>query len=190
MLENMIKDILSHKTEIDEKKIALAKHGLDILISDGRNLLSVFLLSLVLKNTTQALLYLLVLSTLRVHTGGWHASSEVKCFLTYQGMFILFSFLNSFMMPDFINTVLMIASILYIVCCAPIEHKYNPLSHDEIIKNRYCCFVYCFLYLVAFILMRSFLSSHYSQAISIAFVYNVILMELLKRSKNYRYYDN
>ena len=52
MLENMIKDILSHKTEIDEKKIALAKHGLDILISDGRNLLSVFLLSLALKNTT------------------------------------------------------------------------------------------------------------------------------------------
>ena len=113
MLENMVRDFTSHRTDIDENKIALAKHGLDILISDGRNLLCVFLLSLMLKNTAQTLIYLFVLSTLRVHTGGWHASSEVKCFLSYQGMFILFSFLNSFMIPDFLNTILLIASILY-----------------------------------------------------------------------------
>ena len=190
MLENMVRDFTSHRTDIDENKIALAKHGLDILISDGRNLLCVFLLSLMLKNTAQTLIYLFVLSTLRVHTGGWHASSEVKCFLSYQGMFILFSFLNSFMIPDFLNTILLIASILYIVYFAPVEHKYNPLTHDEIIKNRCYCFTYCFLYLVAFILIQSFLSFYYSQAISIAFVYNIILMELLRRSKNYRYYEH
>ena len=190
MLKNAIKNKLLGNVVFSEKKMILLEHGIDILISDGRNYLCVLFLSFLFKNTNHALLYLIVLSSLRVHTGGWHASTELMCFLSYQGMFILFSFLNLLDFPDFICTILMLLSTLYIIRCAPIEHKYNPMSDEEIKKNQHLCYLYCFFYLLLFFLFQMFLTSSYSQDIVIAFVYNAILMILLQRSKAFRYYEN
>ncbi len=108
MLKKKIKGLLLKSVSNDDKRNMLAEHGIDILISDGRNLFCVFFLSLFLLNTKETVLYMLVLSTLRVHSGGWHASSELRCFITYQGMFLLFSLLNTLIIPKHVSTVRLI----------------------------------------------------------------------------------
>ncbi|MBQ6334252.1 MAG: accessory gene regulator B family protein [Erysipelotrichaceae bacterium] len=188
MLRKKIKKILLKSVSHDDKRRALAEHGIDILISDSRNLLCVFLLSFFLRNTELAILYMLVLSTLRVHTGGWHASSELKCFITYQGMFLFFSLLNTLIILKSINTAIMIFSVFYIIYFSPVEHKYNPLSAEEIKRNRIYCFIYCIVYSVLFLILIKY-SYVLAQTIAITLLFNVVLMELLRKSKNYRYYD-
>jgi len=188
-MKEKIKNMLLEKSHLDDIEIQLAEHGIDIIVSDGRNMLCVLVLSLLLNNFKYALLYLLILSSLRIHTGGWHASSEIKCFFTYQTMFLLFSFINSFNIPRAVCLLIMILSLIYIICLAPVEHKLNPLSSDEIKRNRVCCLVYCFVFAAVFLLIQGNHSS-YSQSIALSFLFNVVLMELLRNSKDYRYYEN
>ena len=189
MLEKTLKRVLLKDLSHDDKRRMLVEHGIDILISDGRNLLCVFLISFFLRNTSQTLLYMFVLSTLRIHTGGWHASSELKCFITYQGMFLLFSLLNSFVIPKYVSIVLMAISVFYIIYFSPVEHKYNPLSYEEIQRNRKYCILLSAGYSVTFLFLIEYSYMH-AQTIIITFIYNVILMELLRKSENFRYHDN
>lgn len=189
MLKTKIKGLLLKSVSHGDKRRALIEHGIDILISDGRNLLCVLFLSFFIHNTKQAVLYMLVLSTLRVHTGGWHATSEFKCFVTYQIMFLIFSLLNTFTIPKLINIAIMAFSIFYIICFSPIEHKFNPLSIEEIKRNRMYCLIYCIGYLALFLFMIKY-SYAFAQTIAITFLFNVMLMELLRKSENYRYYVN
>ena len=182
-------EALLDNTNVPDEKRLLVEHGIDILISDGRNILCVFIWSLLLHNTRQALVYLLVLSTLRVHTGGWHASSEMYCFITYQWMFFLFSYLLHFQISEYLCFFLLFFSIVYILIFSPVQHRYNPLSEDEIKKNRNYCVLYCFLYSVLFFI-TGLSSNMYPRTIVITFVFNVTLMEMLRKSKNYRYHEN
>ena len=189
MLINKIKELLLKGVPCDDKRRELAEHGIDILISDSRNLFCVFFLSLFLLNTKETVLYMLVLSTLRVHSGGWHASSELRCFITYQGMFLLFSLLNTLIIPKHVSTVIVIFSVFYIIHFSPVEHKFNPLSTEETKRNRIYCFMYCVAYSTLFLAMIEY-SYMYAQTIAVTLLFNVVLMELLRKSKNYRYYDN
>ena len=188
MLDSKIKKLLLKGIPHNDSRRLLAEHGIDILISDGRNLLCVILVSFLINNTDKALLYIVVLSTMRVHTGGWHASTELKCFITYQGMFLLFSYFNSFFIPINISIIIVVFSVLYIIHYSPIEHKYNPLSVEEIKRNRIFCSIYCIAYSILFLSLIKY-SYTYAQAIAVTFIFNVALMELLRKSENYRYYD-
>lgn len=187
MIKAKIKKALLKDIPCDSKRKALAEHGIDILISDGRNLLCVFFLSILIHNTDQAVLYILVLSTLRVHTGGWHASSELNCFITYQGMFLLFSLLNIFIIPKGTSIAIMAFSIIYIVLFSPVEHKFNPLSSVEIKSNRLYCFIYSAGYFALFLSLIKYSYIH-AQTIAFTFLFNVVLMELLRSSENYKYH--
>ena len=137
MLKKFIFETLSKNKNLSNKQILLINHGIDILISDGRNILTVLFFSTLFRNTKSAIVYLMVLSTLRVHSGGWHASSETKCFISYQGMFVLFSQLNKLQLNRYFCLVLMIVSIVYIVRYSPVEHIYNPLLKSEKYKQLY-----------------------------------------------------
>lgn len=174
---------------LSEDRFLLLNHGLDILISDGRNIICLFLFSMLFKNTLQAALYLLTLCALRVHTGGWHASSELLCFITYQTMFILFSIINKLLIPNTIQNIIMLFSIIYILTNAPVEHKYNPLSCKERKANYLFCVFYICVFLLTYFLIKP-INSSCSQTISLSFAFNTILMECLKRSINYRYHEN
>ena len=188
MLKKKIKGLLLKNNSLDDKRRELAEHGIDILISDSRNLFCVFFLSLFLRNTKQAVLYMLILSTLRVHTGGWHASTEYRCFITYQGMFLFFSLLNTLIIPKQVSIAIMIFSVSYIIHFSPVEHKFNPLSVEETKRNRMYCFIYCTVYSALFLNLIKY-SYIYAQTIAFTFLFNVVLMELLRKSENYRYYD-
>ena len=189
MLKTKIKGLLLKRVSYDDNRKMLAEHGIDILISDGRNLLCVLILSFFIGNTKQAVLYMLVLSTLRVHTGGWHSTSELKCFITYQGMFLFFSLLSLIHIPKYVSITIIIISILYSVLFSPVEHKLNPLSTEEIKRNRVYCYVYCVAYFTLFLILTSY-SYVYAQTIAITFLFNFMLMALLRKSVNYRYYDH
>ena len=188
MLKTKIKNLLLKSISHNDKRRMLAEHGIDILISDSRNLLCVLLLSFFIRNTEQAVLYMFILSTLRVHSGGWHATSEIKCFITYQGMFMFFSILNTFVIPKHVSIIIMILSVFYIIRFSPVEHMFNPLSAEEIEKNRMYCYKYCVAYFALFLILIKYSYMH-AQTIAITFLFNVMLMELLRKSENYRYYD-
>ena len=154
---------------------SLISHGIDIIVSDGRNFLSVFFLSFLFHKTKETLLYLVILSCLRGHTGGWHSESEFGCFVSYNLSYILIISIMNLDLSVFVMSVLVLFSIVYINMFAPVEHPNNPLSHAERIRNKEISFFYTFLFSMLYIVLLG--SGH------VLYAKMILLMEILRRSK-------
>ncbi len=175
---------------LSELEKELVSHGMDILICDGRNFVSVILLSFFLGTTRRTILYLVILSCLRGHTGGWHSKTELGCFVTYNISYLLLIWLSYRSIHPYIMNLIISTSASYIIWFSPIEHINNPLSNQEREKNKmisvYYSMVFFFLYTVLLIHKQT----GYAAIISLAFVYDAILMELLRRSGKRRTYGH
>ena len=69
-----------------EHQIALLNHGINIVISDGINMAVLLMISALAGDLFQGAVYLLTFTFMRKHSGGWHASTRVRCFLSYQSV--------------------------------------------------------------------------------------------------------
>lgn len=173
--QTSITNALVKNVDVTELDIELIQHGLEVFLSDTFNILSVLLFSVFLHNTYCAVLYLIILSTLRVHTGGWHARTKIACYCTYQLMFLVFSTLIKHTFSPGISHMILCSSLYYMWVNAPVEHIYNPLSNDVKAKNR----TISHRYLVLYTLLYFFVSNEYSiykTTIMLSFLYNGILM--------------
>ena len=120
-------------SELDRE---LVSHGIDILICDGRNYVSTILLSFFFGTTRRTILYLIILSCLRGHTGGWHSKTELGCFVTYNISYLLLIWLSYRGIHPFFMNLIILTAVSYIIWFSPIEHINNPLSNQEREKNR------------------------------------------------------
>lgn len=189
-LKGFIIDSIDHKIGLSGLDKELVSHGIDILVCDGRNFLSIILPSFFFGTTERTFLYLIVLSCLRGHTGGWHSKTEFGCFVTYNISYLLLIWFSYCNIHQSLMNFGVLFSIVYIIRFSPVEHMNNPLSDPERNRNQkmstYYCVVFSFIYVVLLVHKQTGLAA----TVCLAFAYNVILMELLRRSDKRRSYGH
>lgn len=173
------------KYSFSDSQMLLLKHGIDIIINDSINMLCLLLISLVTGDLFQGVIYLLTFTSLRRHSGGWHASTRLLCYISYQIVFVIMLICSKYTLDIRIIIFLFFISIGYIFINAPVQHIYNPLSDQEVSKNRSKLSRNMIIVSAAFMAF-SLNKSHYAFTICYASVWNALCMSLLKHSKMWR----
>ncbi len=184
MKKNYLSQIQT-KYSFSDTQMALLKHGIDIIINDSTNMLCLLFISLIAGDILQGIIYLLAFTCLRRHSGGWHASTRLLCFISYQIVFIIMLLWSKIHLNMFVIILLFIISIGYIFTNAPVQHLYNPLTDQEVSENRSKLTRNMIIVSVTFIIF-SLNESHYAFTICYASVWNALCMALLKHSKMWR----
>ena len=178
-------DKLLNHNNYSSNEIVLLKHGMDIFIHDGGELLCVFALSLLLHNTNSTLIYVTSFSALRLCTGGYHASTRMLCTLQYIAMYLYYYFLLQIKFSFILQLSCLIISALYILHNAPIEHRLNCLTKEERKYNQICCRIILLILVLSYLVLLA-LRDDKRTTIVIVLLFNALMMILLKHSKNWR----
>ena len=112
-------------------------------------------------------------------------SLRVRCFLSYQAVFILMLLCTKWIHESWVIILLFLSSVSYIIMNAPVQHIYNPLSEYEKCENRRKLMKNLLLISIAFACF-SLNKPHYAFTISYASAWNAACMALLKHSNMWR----
>ncbi|WP_442878013.1 accessory gene regulator B family protein [Anaerorhabdus sp.] len=184
----MLQELINKK--LDELKYdkKIFHHGLQIIIYDGIGLISVLIQSIFFHNFLFGIIYILIFSHLRIHAGGYHASTKSQCFLIYNCLFLFFMLtLKSIIFAYLFNFILTGLSSLFIIRYAPVQHIYSPLSQIEKYKNKDKLRISLFFILLFYIILLVLQINIY-KPISISIIYTALLMALHMKTKYYRGY--
>ena len=134
---------------LDEYDEMLVRHGIDIILCDGSEVVTVLLVSLLSHQFLITCYYIIVFGFLRVNCGGWHAKTAECCFVVYCSLYLLFLMLYRIIIPEWAVWTLLLVNIGYIIINCPVQHIFNPLSKKEVLMSRKktCIFlsVICFV---------------------------------------------
>lgn len=137
---NKITSFLFYKNYIDSNKYEyeVYLYGFEVLIASILNILVTLTMGLLFDKFIHSIVFLACYCPIRQFSGGYHASSYKKCFLTFILVFLLTIFIDSNF--DFIGLkpIILLLSILNwlnICLLSPVEHTNNPLTGNE--KNKY-----------------------------------------------------
>ena len=115
------------------------QYGVEITISSLLNIILIIGLGIILHKFLFALVFLMIFISLRQLTGGFHASSYLKCNISMCIVFLFDIYTNELFYNNktlllFISHLLL-SSIIILKCC-PIEHINKPIPPQSIGKYK------------------------------------------------------
>jgi accessory gene regulator B len=123
---------------IEEKYIAVYEYGLELLLTSILEMLAVIIISIIAGKLLITTLFLLSFCILRIYAGGFHASTNLRCFLVLIIVYTLFLLVLQFAINTnsvLISIPLSLISELFVIWLAPVDNENKPLS-DEIRKRN------------------------------------------------------
>ncbi len=154
-------DCLEKQGLIEPDQSEVYVYGMTLLISSAATLFATLLIGLTFHMLPDVLVFLLFFVPVRIFSGGYHASSYLRCFLTF--MFILGSFIviqrnlpERAVLPSIVITSLI--SLFLIFKFAPVSHPNAPIREKDWIRfkriNRMICIIEISSILIIFICAR------------------------------------
>lgn len=137
----MLAKLSSHVTEnliqvnvIDKTDKEIYEYGISMIFTYSINLITVLIIGIIMGQLWECLLFQLVFIPLRSYAGGYHASSEARCYFLSAGLIVLALTVLRYI-PLWINTVIslccLLAAGIVILILAPVENKNKPLDSEE-----------------------------------------------------------
>ena len=77
------------KNIIDEKVIPIYKYGMQVLISNVMASTIVVSIGVLISKLLESIIFILLYSTLRIYTGGYHAKTSLSCNIVFSLAFIM-----------------------------------------------------------------------------------------------------
>lgn len=127
MIDSAAKSIankLNDNNIIESDDLDIYIYGLQMMISGIVKSIGFFLIAWLLGWIPEALAFIVTFSSLRVHAGGYHADTYLKCFLITAAATFLSIFVVKTLSTDY---TLIITAILIIISCTLIL-KYAPVD--------------------------------------------------------------
>lgn len=137
----MLAKLSSHVTEnliqanaIDKTDKDIYEYGISMIFTYSLNLVTTLVIGVIMGQVWESLLFLMIFIPLRSYAGGYHASSEMRCYFLSVGLIVLvLTVLRN--IPAWFNSsigiLLVLASCIVIFILAPVENKKKPLDSDE-----------------------------------------------------------
>jgi len=130
-----ILSFISKLVEIPPVAMAAYQYGIEIMISSIFNIILVLLCSLALGDILAGMTYLFIFIFLRSFTGGYHATTYLRCNITMVVTFIITFVLNKIItynaFPLFVCETTALVNLIPIIICAPVPNKHKPLTDTQ-----------------------------------------------------------
>lgn len=124
---------------IDESRVELYQYGFELLAASVMDAAWILILGFWLDDFFTALVYVLILSTVRTQIGGFHASTYFRCFLCYTvfwGVVVLLTRLCAAMRITLTGLIVLSCMVLFVIYLkAPVPHN-KKLDEEEKAEAR------------------------------------------------------
>lgn len=121
--------------EISPEMKDIYQYGIEITISSIINVMLILLCSLALGDIFAGITYLAIFIFLRSFTGGYHASTYLRCnitmVVTFIITFVLYKIITSYAFPLFICETVALVNLIPIIIFSPVPNKHKPLNDAQ-----------------------------------------------------------
>ena len=123
---------------IENSKREEIEYGLEVIFSTFLSLTMVLAISLFYRMIKECITFLAVFMPLRTYTGGYHASTHVRCFFTLiidmmAGALILYLYKTDIYI---ISWSMIIVATIIVVVFSPVVHINHPMSRRQQIMSK------------------------------------------------------
>lgn len=138
----MVSNITNHVVQnllqtniIQQEDIDVYVFGIETFFSDVFNLITTAIIGIMIGQFWECFMFQVIFISLRSWTGGYHASSEWKCWILSNAM-VIGILLLSRRLPIWFDPsaglCLLLVAACIILALAPVDNENNPLNSDEI----------------------------------------------------------
>lgn len=140
-LGKSISHFLCKKRVIEEKEVEIYQYGFEILISTTLGLLITITIGILLRMFFLSVLYYVIFVSVRQLTGGYHATSYLKCNLLFSAVTLYTLGMVKISCMNGLYTITMHGLILIVVMLsvwkyAPVENPNKPLTESQMKRNH------------------------------------------------------
>lgn len=123
---------ISKFVEISPEAKDVYQYGIEITVSSMFNILLILLCSMALGDILAGITYLFIFIFLRSFTGGYHATTYLRCnivmVVTFIITFVLYKIITHYAFPFFVCEAISLTNLIPIVIFSPIPNKHKPLN--------------------------------------------------------------
>lgn len=189
-LDKSLNFIKENNDDINEDQIAIALYGLEVIYSGLTQLIIFMIISLILGVVAEFFLVFCFLALARMTSFGFHAESEISCFITSFAITFGTIYISTYI--DFnvaIKIILCLTSIIITFLYAPADTEKRPLYNVKTrsrLKKLSICLV--IVYSIICLLNIGFISN---VALCILVVNSINISPILYKlfNRRYRNYD-
>lgn len=181
-LSQSIADELVNNKTIDESQRQLWQYGFQTMIMSVGEILFVILVSAIVGNFFETVLFFCGFIPLRIYAGGYHADTQLRCFLILIFTYILFSILLNIVSIHTYTLMVFALPILFnaviVTLKAPLAHSRKSVNNNESKMYRKIALIICYadiaITIVCSLIFReniyvfSFLMGQFAVAVSMA----------------------
>ncbi|MGB8452786.1 MAG: accessory gene regulator B family protein [Anaerocolumna sp.] len=184
-----IADFLCKNNTIRYEDKDIYIYGFEIFFSNLINFTIVVVLGYFFNCFYQAMLFYIAFVITRSYSGGYHASTYLKCNLTFASVFLVTMFISRLLLPTISLVYLLVFMAIYIGCIleyAPIENGNKKLLDSDKIKYRKISIVISICWTII-VLVLYFFAKEYAATLTFTLVMVAMLMliEVNKRKELY-----
>lgn len=184
-----IADFLCRSNTIHHEEKEIYVYGFEILFSNIVNFVLIMVMGLLFKQFYHALLFYTVFVVTRSYCGGYHASTYMKCNITFVGTFIVTVIASNMIYPTISFVYLIVFLAIYIGCIleyAPIDNVHKRLTEEDKSRYRNISIIISVFWTVITIALY-FLAKHYATTLTLTLVMIAMLM-LIEVNKKKEFY--
>ena len=127
------------KNVIKREDKGVYQYGSELLISELMSTVVSLIIAICFGRVLETICYLIVFETIRVYSGGYHASSHRNCIITfnliYIGILFLVEMIGVAQLSSWMFLGMLVGSVIIFVM-APVQDQNKPLSNEEVSKYR------------------------------------------------------
>ena len=186
-------NFISKYQECDDLKLKRLKYGLEGIYSLIVKISVVILISIITKTLTETLLFILFYAGIRTFSFGWHAKSNIACWIT---TLLIYNFILYFIInidyPIYIGYIILGISLISILLWAPADTPKRPLIRKkQRLKSKILSITVLVLYAVIYVTINSNPLKNiilYSLLIQTILINPITYKITNTRFNNYKYY--
>lgn len=113
-------------------------YGVEIILSTLLEIVTILVSAALVSAVEAGVIFIVLFSSLRIFTGGYHAETYRKCFVvtvsSFWGAFLIANIISSIFANEVLYFLLLLV-VIYIIARAPILNENQPLSNVKVVKN-------------------------------------------------------
>lgn len=126
------------KNIINEDELPVYQYGMQVLIGNIAGMLTVLIVGILISRLVESIIFITIYATLRIYTGGYHASTTLVCNIVFLGTYLVTVMLEALKVNNSVVWIIYLLSCLIILRFSPIENVNKQLDDKdkEIYRNK------------------------------------------------------
>ena len=189
-ISSKILAFISRFMEVSPEMKDVYQYGIEITISSIFNIILVLVCALALNDILAGITYLFIFVFLRSFTGGYHATTYLRCNITMVVTFLItcvsYKIIVHYAPPLFICEAIALINLIPIIIFSPVPNKHKPLT-DAQRKRSYklSLLIASVLSLVGLILYTLEISVGAMIIITVTMISVLIIVEIFMQRRGY-----